>query len=563
MSQFIKEFGIIDTTIQDKLFTIIKEDNTVFETSQLYSSDEDKKFIDVEKRSSQFRLIIDNKAFDLVDKILEKINKLDTLYNYILFRNNITHINYKTGDFFKVHEDYLSIKSNSIEEYTMIVCMDADCEGGETIFHINDYFKYTSKSSITPYHCLIFRKDLKHEGSLLKSGTKNILTMNIWGIQKSCDTIVGISFAKDKSDNPLLPKYFISTNKIMNTETLLESFLTFSKPTKQITIYNEEVYTEEEFDVIYKLYNKMHITTKEFTDYHNIIDYYQFTINNILIEITDGVNEKIRSTKYTFSDPFIFCATKEHTFPIHDFIKTNRLPYINFKMILAEGSLSYGGEMRGTPTQILNMTPMYIVFSDHNNILLRSTFVTKHTIECDIEKLDKEGGLSEIIRDYDYETDNYCGKVQLCREGDEEEDKNKQNGCKHIDIDSFEATYYFGLELCDLATDDNVFKEIINNNIYRNSVGVYHKPGNKDYTTHQSPYYDIDENNKTVLTPKHYETVINKIIKSKLIDTAKEVVKDIQFVLPQVTHSHSTFFCNEEVYGNANFLTVHGFLRLE
>ncbi len=77
------------------------------------------------------------------------------------------------------HEDYLSLKSNCIEEYTMIICMDANCEGGETIFHVNEWFKHVSKSSITPGHCMIFRKDLKHEGAIVKSGEKNILTFAI------------------------------------------------------------------------------------------------------------------------------------------------------------------------------------------------------------------------------------------------------------------------------------------------------------------------------------------------------------------------------------------------
>ena len=36
--------------------------------------------------------------------------------------------------FFKKHEDYLSITSNIIEEFTLIICLDANCEGGEYYF---------------------------------------------------------------------------------------------------------------------------------------------------------------------------------------------------------------------------------------------------------------------------------------------------------------------------------------------------------------------------------------------------------------------------------------------
>ena len=34
-----------------------------------------------------------------------------------------------------------------VEEYTGIMCVNADCEGGETIFHFNKNFKHISKST--------------------------------------------------------------------------------------------------------------------------------------------------------------------------------------------------------------------------------------------------------------------------------------------------------------------------------------------------------------------------------------------------------------------------------
>ena len=57
-------------------------------------------------------------------------------------------------------------------EYTMIICVDADCEGGNTILHLNNFFKHSSKFTTTPYHSLIFRKDIIHEGELIKNGYK-------------------------------------------------------------------------------------------------------------------------------------------------------------------------------------------------------------------------------------------------------------------------------------------------------------------------------------------------------------------------------------------------------
>ena len=265
MSQFIKEFGIVDEQIETKLFDLVRKDESKFETSKLYSSEAEEKFIDVDQRSSRFRLITNKEAFDVADSLIEKINKMDKTNSYILFRNNITHISYQTGDFFKAHEDYLSITSNEVEEYTMILCMSADCDGGETIFHVNDFFRYESKSSVRTGHCLLFRKDLKHEGAILKSGTKDILTFNVWGVKKSVNSIVAVTF---NANSVGIPKFFISTSKIFGTGTLLESFVNFASrgSAASIFLYEEKTFTPEQFEVIHKLYNKMYITPREYKD---------------------------------------------------------------------------------------------------------------------------------------------------------------------------------------------------------------------------------------------------------------------------------------------------------
>ncbi|AYV81372.1 MAG: hypothetical protein Harvfovirus30_4 [Harvfovirus sp.] len=567
MSQFIKEYGIIDQTIEDKLFSLVKHHGSKFETSRLYSADREKKFIDIEKRSSQYRLITTKAAFDLVDSLINKINSFDKTSNYILFRNNITQISYATGDFFQAHEDYLSITSNMLEEYTMIICMDATCEGGETIFHVNDWFKHTSKSSITPGHCLLFRKDLKHEGAILKSGTKNILTLNVWRTKKSCESIVGITFPASDDPDQATPKYFISTNKIIETNTLLASFLRFSSNPQKIYIYEEKNYTSEDFEIIYKLYNEMYITAKEYTVHRNIIDYYQFTAANILIDLTEEIHKTIKSVKYTLKDKIIFCPTPELALHINETIKVAHLPYINFKMILAEGSLSYGGEMSGTPTTSLNMTPMWVTFSDHNNILFKSHFVTKRDPKFNIDKLDHTINIAEIVKEYDDNEDDthHCGKVKLrdIDDDNENDDVDVDDNTAIIECSEIYApTTYFGLQLCEVASPDQIFANIISEDDNFTYL-PYHKPIDVHYEKEQSPYYDIDPNDKITITPKHYKGIIAAVKESKLLTITEEEIKNIKFLLPQVKHSYHKFFCNEDVYGNANFLTVYGFLRLD
>jgi hypothetical protein len=95
------------------------------------------------------------------------------------------------------------------------------------------------------------------------------------------------------------------------------------------------------------------------------------------------------------------------------------------------------------------------------------------------------------------------------------------------------------------------------------SLLTYYKPHNTKYDKEQSPYYDIDVNDKLTITPKHYDHIIKRITETNLFNKVKEEVKTIQFLFPQVKHNYEVTFCNEDVYGNANFLTVHGFMRLE
>ena len=52
----------------------------------------------------------------LQDGIIGEVNRTDTSKTYYLVRNDITHIVYGPGDFFKRHSDYLSVTSNIVEE---------------------------------------------------------------------------------------------------------------------------------------------------------------------------------------------------------------------------------------------------------------------------------------------------------------------------------------------------------------------------------------------------------------------------------------------------------------
>jgi hypothetical protein len=82
------------------------------------------------------------------ERLYAHLSNIDPEFNYTLIKNDITYIKYDKGGFFNKHADYLSFTSNLVEEFTMILCVDANCIGGETTFYVNPFFKYLSKSSI-------------------------------------------------------------------------------------------------------------------------------------------------------------------------------------------------------------------------------------------------------------------------------------------------------------------------------------------------------------------------------------------------------------------------------
>ena len=96
--------------------------------------------------------------------------------------------------FFKTHQDYLSLTSNCVEEYTLLLSTNtaeqaANAEGGQTRVYFEAGGKGAASLSAAydttaPNHALLFRKDLDHEAELLSAGEKNILSLNLLAFRK-------------------------------------------------------------------------------------------------------------------------------------------------------------------------------------------------------------------------------------------------------------------------------------------------------------------------------------------------------------------------------------------
>ena len=175
-----------------------------FQTSQLHSPSSKCKFTDEDLHKSSFRAITDPKLFDLVDQVVCNLNDIsnDKSYHYILQRNDITHIVYKRGSFFKRQYDFAS-QSNVLEEFTLLLCVTPPnllnpltcqhsdnnnidnmkdksiCQGGNTIIHTWHDGPKTFDTT-TPGCGILFRKDLDCEGMELQCDEKHIIAANIW-----------------------------------------------------------------------------------------------------------------------------------------------------------------------------------------------------------------------------------------------------------------------------------------------------------------------------------------------------------------------------------------------
>jgi len=172
-----------------------------FESSQLYSSSRDEKFVDESLRKSVFRAIVDEKLFGEMQVIVDKLNEDDPNYKYMLRRNDVTHIKYETGGFFNRHRDFLSTTSNMIEEFTLIVCVTpdelaSDVEGGGTVIFCHDEAKIFDTT--TPGCGLLFRKDFEHVGLEITKGNKHIVTANIWATRKNSGQVLLVTFPRQK-----------------------------------------------------------------------------------------------------------------------------------------------------------------------------------------------------------------------------------------------------------------------------------------------------------------------------------------------------------------------------
>jgi hypothetical protein len=97
--------------------------NDPFDTSAVYEVATSERVVDESLRQSKFRALKDPAVFKLAAEIVDRMSDQDPLNDFTLVPNDVSHIVYNKGGFFRAHSDYLSLTSNVIDEYTMLLCV--------------------------------------------------------------------------------------------------------------------------------------------------------------------------------------------------------------------------------------------------------------------------------------------------------------------------------------------------------------------------------------------------------------------------------------------------------
>jgi hypothetical protein len=150
--------------------------------------------VDTEIRASTARHLIDATLFELGDQVVAHINaSSDCREEFTLVRDDITHLRYRPGDFFKPHQDFSGLRSNVYTEYTLLVCVTppgVPTTGGATKVYAAEpaMAKLLPGGGVHAFTCtaerggaLLFRKDAWHEGERVHAGEKYVLSFTLWG----------------------------------------------------------------------------------------------------------------------------------------------------------------------------------------------------------------------------------------------------------------------------------------------------------------------------------------------------------------------------------------------
>jgi len=406
-------------------FLSAKKD-TPLQTSELYSSEANDKIVDLELRKSRFRVFQDREIFDLVNQTVQWLNESSSEqeFSFQLRCDNITETRYEKGGHFLKHKDFLSVTSNLVEEFTLILCVTPPSheavEGGETLI-----YPYASKDGVpfdtaTPGNGLLFRKDLEHAGNLLKAGEKHILTANLWASRKQIsDQVLFVTFPS-ADDDVAFHSAEARLQQVANQDTsyalpvdylkgtMLDAHVRFvnqgyeqeGQDSPTVVSYTCSDFSFEEFGTVAKILQRAYVHEDEIRSRADCIEFFgPFRAENLLVNfalerkasadpeascqrfvkptsIKDG-DKKLPAKKFKTNEQdvpeeanadmdVIICENESRTKVVCEVARQLGLEsYVPFKMVFVEGQLLTG--YRNNCKEV-SVTPVALVLGDYNHV---------------------------------------------------------------------------------------------------------------------------------------------------------------------------------------------------
>jgi len=278
-----------------------------YQDSMLYSAGADAKFVDKSTRLSQYRALVNEAVFSATAELLASISQVDARFDYTLVQSDVTQIVYKAGGFFKRHADFLSLATNMVEEHTLLVCITPEAiasstEGGATTVHANgrsvDFDATTLRG-----HALLFRKDLEHEGQVVRAGEKHILSVNVWAHRKTSGQVCLITFPLENGDTgsgsgALLAaanakSYAMSADDAAGmlaykVEWVNRAADEAGSPRQSVITYECLDASYEDFGTVFRILCRMHVTASELVERKATLDYFlpAMKLEDVLVDLS-------------------------------------------------------------------------------------------------------------------------------------------------------------------------------------------------------------------------------------------------------------------------------------
>jgi hypothetical protein len=643
-----------------------------FGPSEVYRVVSADKIVDAEQRVSVFRRLHDAALFTQCEALVRAVSDADPLNTFTLLRNDLTHIVYEKNGFFTAHRDFLSVTSNVIEEYTLLLCVTPPgvvTTGGATRITVNPLLIIDSTATITPGGALLFRKDLCHEGLPVTAGEKHILSLNVWATRKaSAGPILLITFPAEQASAPAAPaaplqaladarSYAISLAQLAQHPTCILNTYAELKQQQQeadaavltYKLYECRACSYEEFGTVFRAIHGLYVRAADLVACSRALLFFGIGLQAVLVDTANvdnanggadaaeaaqvlrlGLGERccvvcsraasqlpagaaLRScdtcaqrvycsdacyaadadhsatcvgAKASHADDdadddddddpdeqskegvelsfepladeaIITCTSDERTRVVVDAAKALGLPYIRFRALFAEGTISYGGDMAvDTPEVQLDMQPVWVSVGDYDNVLVVRNLC--HTGD-QFEPLEKS--LQKSLQSI----------AAVDKPADEDAYDDEETKWLFLQVAGGRPSGVPGARVCQPAS----VKDIIffaTSNTYSGDGTHFPEPALKhpggDDVPAEQPHgpaalFHLDAFGASCFTPHEADAAWRQLVRDGFINKLQARIQCTAFQLPQVTDNYfDQFFCNETVYGHCNFIEVTGAVRL-